>query len=211
MSGDAQRPQIRELTEQVFVSRLPFSDVGAAIHVQHFSRHLISFGQINDRIDDVFHLCDLPHRLPRLEEILRLPLMHGRIDDHRRNGVDAYALLAILHRQAARDSFQASLDHHRNGRIDPRDRMIHLGRGDINDASAGVLSQHLLDRQLGDQEKTFEVDRCESTKIVNRVIREVFREIDAGVVDQRINRFEFVLRNFGDLRRGGRFANASVN
>src|SRR5271155_2937340 len=58
------------------------------------------------------------------------------------------------------------LDDHRNGRIDPRDRMIHLGRGDIDDASAGVLSQHLLDRQLGDQEKTFEVDRCESTKIV---------------------------------------------
>jgi hypothetical protein len=26
----------------------------------------------------------------------------------------------------------------------------------------------------------------------------VFREINAGVVDQRINRFEFVLRNFGD-------------
>lgn len=44
-------------------------------------------------------------------------------------------------------------------------------RRDIDDASAGLLSQHLLDRELADEEKTFDVDGNERPQIVDRVIR----------------------------------------
>jgi hypothetical protein len=44
-------------------------------------------------------------------------------------------------------------------------------RRDIDDASACLLSQHLLDRELADEEKTFDVDGNERPQIVDRVIR----------------------------------------
>ena len=90
-------------------SQLPLAYVRTAIHVQHLPGHLTGFCQINDRVHDVFHPGNLTHRLQRLEQILRLPLMHGRIDNPRRNGVDAYALLGIFHRQASRNGLQTSL------------------------------------------------------------------------------------------------------
>jgi len=44
-------------------------------------------------------------------------------------------------------------------------------RRDIDAASAGLLGQHLLDRELADEEKTFDVDGNERPQIVDRVIR----------------------------------------
>jgi len=41
----------------------------------------------------------------------------------------------------------------------------------IDAASAGLLSQHLLDRELADEEKTFDVDGNERPQIVDRAIR----------------------------------------
>jgi hypothetical protein len=59
--------------------------------------------------------------------------------------------------------------------------VIHHRRRNIEDASAVLLSQHFLDHELGDEEKTFDVDRIERTRIVVRVIREALREIDARI------------------------------
>ena len=63
-------------------------------------------------------------------------------------------------------------------------------RRDIDDASAGLLRQHLLDRELGDVEEAFDVRRDERPEIVDCVIREGLREKDPGVVDQRVDRPE---------------------
>ena len=74
-----------------------------------------------------------------------------------------------------------------------------------------LLSQHLLDRELADEEKTFDVDGNERAQIVDRIIREVLREIDARVVDERVDRSEFALGDFGDLRRRRSLGDASVD
>ena len=50
-----------------------------------------------------------------------------------------------------------------------------------------LLSQHPLDHELGDENKTIDVDRNERAQIVHRVIRELLRDIDAGVVDERVD------------------------
>src|SRR5206468_1030771 len=81
------------------------------------------------------------------------------------------------------------------------DRVIHHRRRDIDDASAGLLSQHLLDRKLCDEEKTFDIDGNERPQILNRVIREVFREKYAGVVNERIDPVESGYSSIGDLCR----------
>jgi hypothetical protein len=83
-------------------------------------------------------------------------------------------------------------------------------RRDIDEASAGLLSQPLLDRELADEEKTFDLDGNERPQIVDRVIREVLREINAGVVDERIDRFDFAFGDFGDLRRRCRFGSSGA-
>src|SRR6266481_2538207 len=82
-------------------------------------------------------------------------------------------------------------------------------RRDVDDTSAGLLSQHLLDRELADEEKTFDVDGNEGPQIFDRVIREVLREIYAGIVDERVDRSESALGNFADLRRSFSFGDAS--
>ena len=73
-----------------------------------------------------------------------------------------------------------------------------MRRRDIDDASAGVLSQHLLDRELCDEKKTFDVDGNERPQILDRVIREGFREKYAGVVNERVDRSE---PGYGEYRR----------
>jgi len=72
-------------------------------------------------------------------------------------------------------------------------------RRDIDNASARLLSQHLLDRELAHEEKTFDIDRSKRPQIIDRVICEMLREIYASVVDQRVDRSEFVFGNFDDL------------
>jgi hypothetical protein len=48
-------------------------------------------------------------------------------------------------------------------------------------------------------------------QILERVIREGFREIDAGVVDERVDRSEFAGGGVRDFRRGFGFGDVSVN
>jgi hypothetical protein len=85
-------------------------------------------------------------------------------------------LLRVFHRQAPRDGLEAAFRDHRNCGVRSGDRVIHQRRGDIDDASAGLLSQHLLDRELADEEKTFDIDGNERPQIVDRVIRECFEK-----------------------------------
>src|SRR5262249_50615819 len=59
--------------------------------------------------------------------------------------------------------------------------------------------QHVPNRQLGDEEKSFDVDGDESPQIVSRILREGFREEDAGIVDKHIERSEPARGDAGDL------------
>ena len=61
-----------------------------------------------------------------------------------------------------------------------------------------LLSQHLLDHELGDENKTINVDGNERAQIVHRVIRKLLREIDAGVVDERVDPAE---SGYGGIRQ----------
>ena len=97
------------------------------------------------------------------------------------------------------------------GRICSGDRVIHHRRCNIDDAAALFLRQHLLDRKLADEEKAFDVDGNERPQIFDRVIGERLREKDAGVVDERVDRSELSLGDFGDLGRCCSFGNTSVN
>jgi hypothetical protein len=93
----------------------------------------------------------------------------------RRDRIHANALFRVFHRQAACDSLEAAFGDHRNRTVSG-DRVFNHRRRDIDNASAGLLSQHLLDRELGDEEKTFDVDRHQGPQIVDRVIREGFEK-----------------------------------
>ena len=151
------------------------------------------------------------HRRQALHHVLRSVPVKRRVDDARRDGVHAYALFRVFHRQAPRDGLKAAFRDHRNCSVYSGDRVIHHRRRDIDDASAGLLNQHLLDRELADEEKTFDVDGNERPQIVDRVIREALREIYAGVVNERVDRSEFALGDFGDLRCRCSFGDASVD
>src|SRR6266566_22174 len=104
--------------------------------------------------------------------------------------------------QATRDGLEAAFRDHRNRNVHTDDRVIDQRSRDIDYASTGLLSQHLLDHKLGDEKKTFDVDGNESPQIVKRVIREVLREIYAGVVDEHIDPTESRYGGIHDL--GGR-------
>ena len=69
----------------------------------------------------------------------------------------------------------------------------------------------MLDRVLRNEEEALDVDRRESPPILDRVIREGLREIDARIVDERIDRSEFALGRLGDPRRCRSFADVSIN
>ena len=84
------------------------------------------------------------------EKILRIILVNRRIDNARRDGVDAYALFCAFHCPAPRHGLKAASRDHRDRTVYSTDRVIHRRRRYIDDASAGLLSQHLLDRELAD-------------------------------------------------------------
>src|ERR1700733_826790 len=171
------------------------------IHAQHLPGDLTGFGQIDDGIHDVLYTGNLPHRLQRPENVFWGVVVHGRVDDARRDGVYADALLDIFHRQVARDGFKPAFGNHRHRGVGPRYRVIHQRRGYVDDAAAGLLRQHLLDRELADMEKTLDIDRHQRPQIVEGVIGKALREVYAGIVDEGVDRSEFANGGFGYFRR----------
>ena len=95
--------------------------------------------------------------------------------------------------------------------VDSGDRVIRQRGGNIDDASTCLLSQHLLDCQLSDEEKASDVDGNERLQILDCVIREWFREVNAGVVHGGVDRSEFTLGDLSDLRRRLALGDVPVN
>jgi hypothetical protein len=73
----------------------------------------------------------------------------------------------------------------RHRRRDAADRVASKGHRDRDDASTGLLRQHLLNGELGNVEEAFEVGRDERPKVLGRVVGERFREENTRVVDER--------------------------
>ena len=134
-----------------------------------------------------------------------------RIDDAGRDRVHADAVFRVLHRQVLGDCFQTAFGDHRHRRREAPDRVPSQGRRDRDDAPAGLLRQHLLDRELGEVEESFEVGRDERPKVVGRVVGEPFRDEDARVVDERVDRPEPADSGLDNPGRCLRITNVSVD
>ena len=95
---------------------------------------------------------------------LGVVLVHRGVDDSGRNRVYTNAILCVFHRETSRDGRNPAFRDH-------RDRSWHSGYGMLDhrggytdDASAGLLRQHLLNRQLADVDKALQVGGSESSE-----------------------------------------------
>src|SRR5204863_9621967 len=80
---------------------LPSTEMHSAVDVQHFTRNLTRFSQIENSLGDVAGGRNLPKRRQGAQEVLRSVLEQGRIHNARCHGVYANALLRVLHCKAA--------------------------------------------------------------------------------------------------------------
>ena len=75
------------------------------VHVQHLSRYLTGFREINHGFHYVLDVRDCTHRRQRFQEVLRVACSQRRVNDARRDRVEANFLLRIFRVQAARNGF----------------------------------------------------------------------------------------------------------
>src|SRR6266481_9372496 len=106
---------------------LPFASVRAAIYVQDFTGGECGVRQEQDCIHDFLDFTHPIDRMQPFEELVTLRLVHGSVDDARRDGVDANAILCVFDGECARHRVQASLDHDLNGRRDTCDWLVNEG------------------------------------------------------------------------------------
>src|SRR5215467_10591396 len=137
--------------------------------------------------------------------------MHRGIYSSRRDGIHANALLRVFLRQAPCYSLKASFCDHRDRRILPSNGVIYECGCDIDNASASLLSQHLLDCDLTHEEETFDVDGNERSQIVNRVFCKWLCAKYTRIVDEHINRSELACGDVCNLRRCCTLGYVSVN
>src|SRR5206468_1745171 len=92
---------------------------------------------------------------------------------------------------------------HRHRRRDAPDRVASKGRGDRDNAPAGLLRQHLLDGELGDVQEAFEIRRDERLEVLGRVVRERLGGADVGVIDAYVDGLFMTvyLENVGSLEK----------
>src|SRR5713101_8481187 len=88
---------------------LPFAHMCSTIDVKHLPSDLMRLGEIEHGVDDVLNIDDASHGRQSLQEVLRVVLMHGSIDDSGRNRVDANAVLYIFHRETSRGGLDSAL------------------------------------------------------------------------------------------------------
>ena len=163
-----------------------------AVHVQHLPGNLARFGEIDHSACDLLRIGDRAHRRKGLQEILWVVFVKRSVNNSGRDRIEADVLLRIFRGQAAV--------------IASRPPFVIIGRdtgkppmglstnddGDGRDASARLLSEHLLDRELGDVDVPFKIRRDQGTEIVSAVISEWLCREDACVVDNGIDRAELL-------------------
>ena len=179
--------------------------------MQHFARHLLRFGQEHDAVGDLLSTGNGAHRRQRLQEILRIVLVHRRIDNARHYQVEADMVLGIFDGQVAIGAVDAALGHHRHGDVHAAQWIAQRRGGHADDTAAALLGQHLLDDQLGDVHVTFQVGMHQGLQVVRRVVGEGLTDEDAGVVDQAVHAAKALHRRFHDFGRCGGIADVAVD
>src|SRR6202035_5419670 len=111
---------------------LPFASVRAAIYVQDFTGGECGVRQVQNCVHDFFNFTDPADRLQPFERLQCLGPMHRSVDDARRDGVYASAILCVLEGECARPRIQTALNHDLNSRRYACDRLVNEGGGYID-------------------------------------------------------------------------------
>jgi hypothetical protein len=82
---------------------------------------------------------------------------------------------------------------------------------DADNTPAGFLSDHLLYRELGDEDETFEIGRGESFEILGRVARERLGDEDASVVHEHVDGLKVTNRGSYDIFSGSEPTDVTVD
>src|ERR1700746_3104768 len=94
------------------------------------------------------------------------------VNDAGSYSVESNMLLSVFHREVSGDGFKAAFRDHGKRGGNASNRVISQRCSNGDDAAAGLLCQHLLNRKLSDINEAFEIGRNESAKVVGRIIGE---------------------------------------
>ena len=102
-----------------------------------------------------------------------------------------------FHRRGLREADHAMLGRVVRGR--PRDGGERVGAGDLHDRSAGrLLGDHLPGSQLGQKERSLEVDVEHAVPFRFGHLQKRLHEVDAGIVDEAIDAAEAIHRGLAE-------------
>src|SRR5580704_2357736 len=87
---------------------LPLPVVSARIDVQDLSCDVSSFGQIDDRVDNVGNIGYLTHWRKALQRLPGIACVHGSVNDPRCDSVEPYPVFRVLHGEAPRDRLESA-------------------------------------------------------------------------------------------------------
>jgi hypothetical protein len=182
-----------------------------AVDVEGLAGHEGGRFEIEDGVHDVGDLAHTAERVEAAERMMRLDGMHRRFDDAGSDRVRPDAALRVFYRQRPRGGVETSLRQGCEHGGDVRVRVAYEARRDLDDVAVAALL-HLSDRELRHVEESREVN-AEHRRVVGlAVLREGFRDEDAGVVDERVDapepRYAFGDRTLGrppvsDVARNG--------
>src|SRR5271166_4722256 len=82
---------------------LPFSDMRAAVNVQHFPSYVRPFSQKHDRVDDLLSIRDAAHGGECAQKVRWTIFVQRGIDHARSDRIKANAVFRIFHCQVLRD------------------------------------------------------------------------------------------------------------
>ena len=113
--------------------------MSAAIDVQDVTSDRRGVGQVYDRFRDVLNCRRPTHRRQAFHNVLRSVAVKWRVDGAGCDGIHADAVFGVLHREVLGDRLKTAFGDHRHCRRDAPDRVASQGRGDRDDAAAGLL------------------------------------------------------------------------
>ncbi len=117
----------------------------------------------------------------------------------------------VFHREVSGDGFKAAFRDHGKRGGNASNGVVSERCSNGDDAAAGVLCQHLLNRKLRDVNEAFEIGRNESAKVVCRITGELLHQENTGIRDDGIDRAELLDREFCNFLRRLKLADVAVD
>src|ERR1700745_3372300 len=181
------------------------------VDVQHFPGYIASLRQVDDRIGDFLCVRDRAHRGQGLLEVL-WHIFHQRCVDHTgRDRVETDALLGVFTCEAKGNRVQAPFGHHRNRRRNASDGVLGQCCGNARNAATCALCEHLLNGELSDHEKAFQVRRDHTAKVLRRVVSERLRYEDACTIHEMIDRTKLTHSGLYNVRGGRNLTDVAID